>query len=352
MIYDSILVGSGPINIIEAIYLTKKGQKVLVLEQSNYLGGAWGKVPLGDKWPSFQLGCHIWDVEPQAFKFISELLELKLTKLTPQPKFVVKGIQLPYDWKNLMFYIRGKLRPKAGLESVSLKKARLIPAQYIYPEGGSLEFIDKLLQKASEFGVEMKTGIKVERIETGDVNKLFTSELSYESKEVVLTSVSQINSISKGDNSLQLPKPRLVEYIHCHLIIEDKSKAKFSYVRLPGNNLIHRISDESNHVKTHGINLKDKKLVLAGIYPSMYHKYSKEELSKMIMKTLFKRKYIGNNASLIDSYWNVFETHYIPKEIRPKIVDQFQPNVRLLHSTNFIFSVRDNCNRWAKELFN
>ena len=103
MIYDCILIGSGPVNLIEAMFLSKQGKKVLVLEQSEYLGGAWGKVPLKEGLPDFQLGCHIWDVEPQAFKFLSEFLDMELVKMKPQPEFVFKGVKLPYDWKNLLF---------------------------------------------------------------------------------------------------------------------------------------------------------------------------------------------------------------------------------------------------------
>ena len=81
MIYDCILIGSGPVNLIEAMFLYKKGKKVQVLEQSEYIGGAWGKVPLKEGLPDFQLGCHIWDVEPKAFNFLSEFLDMELVKM-------------------------------------------------------------------------------------------------------------------------------------------------------------------------------------------------------------------------------------------------------------------------------
>ena len=128
MMYDCILIGSGPVNLIEAMFLSKQGKKVLVLEQSEHIGGAWGKVPLKKGWPDFQLGCHIWDIEPKALNFLSEFLDMDLAKMKPQPEFVFKGIKLPYDWKNLLFYIRGMLRPKGEMESVSFNKARIIPA--------------------------------------------------------------------------------------------------------------------------------------------------------------------------------------------------------------------------------
>ena len=350
MIYDCILIGSGPVNLIEAMFLSKQGKKVLVLEQSEYIGGAWGKVPLRKGLPDFQLGCHIWDVEPRAFKFLSEFLDMKLLRMKPQPEFVFKGVKLPYDWKNLLFYIRGKLSPKSGKESVSLNKARIIPAKYIYPEGGSLQFIDRLLDKVKDFGIEIKTGIKINKLEIADFTKAISESEVFDTKEIVITSVSQLNSISKNGAEFKFPKPQLVDYIHGHLLVNDVTATKFSYARLPGNPLIHRISDETDHVINHGIDMKGKKLILAGVYPELYHKATEEELAIMVMENLQKRKYISKGATLSSHHWNVFPTHYIPKDIRPDIAEKFSPHVRLLHTTNMMFSVRDNSERWRRVL--
>jgi len=352
MIYDCILIGSGPVNLIEAMYLSKQGKKVLVLEQSEYVGGAWGKVPLGKNLPDFQLGCHIWDIEPKAFEFLSHFLDMKLVKMKPQPEFVYKGVKLPYDWKNLLFFVRGKFKSKSGKESVSFRKARVIPAKYIYPKGGSLQFINRLLDKAKAFDIEIKKGIKINRLEIGEISKAIAESESFETKELVLTSVSQLKSITKKGEVFNFPEPRLVDYIHGHLLIDDPTPAKFSYARLPGNPLIHRISDETDHVLNHGVEMHGKKLILAGIYPSLYYKHTKDELAKMVMNNLFRRKYISKNAVLNSHYWNVFATHYIPKDVRPEIIEKFSPNLRLLHTTNIMFSVRDNSDRWSKVLLN
>jgi len=350
MVYDCILIGSGPVNLIEAMFLSKQGKKVLVLEQSAYVGGAWGKVPLKEGFPDFQLGCHIWDVEPKAFKFISEFLDMELVKLKPQPEFVFKGIKLPYDWKNLLFYIRGKLRPKRGMESGSLNKARIIPAKYIYPAGGSLQFIDRLLDKVKDFGIEIRTGIKINKLEIEEFTKAISESEVFVAKETVITSVAQLKSISKNGEEFILPEARLVNYIHGHLLINDLTPAKFSYARLPRNPLIHRVSDETDHVKTHGVDMNGKKLILAAVYPELYHKIGKEKLANMIMQNLYKRNYINKKATLSSHHWNVYPTHYIPKDLRPVISEKFSPMIRLLHTTNMMFSVRDNSERWSKVL--
>ncbi len=114
--------------------------------------------------------------------------------------------------------------------------------------------------------------------------------------------------------------------------------------------MIHRISDETDHVKRHGVDMKGKKLILAGIYPALYYKSTKEELAIMVMESLRKRKYISKAATLSSHHWNVFPTHYIPKDLRPEISEKFSPVVRLLHTTNMMFSIRDNSERWRQVL--
>jgi len=327
------------------MYLTAQGKKVLILEQSEYVGGAWGKVPLNEDWPDFQLGCHIWDIEPKAFEFLAQFLDMEFTPLVPQPKFVFKGMKLAYDYKNLIFYV-GSLLGRKG-EKASFKKARIIPAKYIYPSGGSLQFIDRLLNKVDEFGIEIKTGVKVDQISIDDKASISTSQLNLTSDEVVLTSVSQLNNIeSKEAGKMELPLPRLVDYIHCHLIVKDSSKAKFSYVRLPESKLIHRVSDETNHIVDHGIEMNGHKLILAGVLPHRYEKNKEADLANALIEELKKLKFISNDAVLESHHWNVFPTHYIPHDERPKIVERFKPYVRLMHTTNLIFGIRDNVDRW------
>jgi hypothetical protein len=270
--------------------------------------------------------------------------------MKPQPEFVFKGVKLPYDWKNLLFYIRGKLSAKSGKESVSFSKARIIPAIYIYPAGGSLQFIDRLLNRAKDFGIEIRTGVKINTLEIGESTKAISTSEVFDTKEIVITSVSQLKSISKNGEEFKFPEPLLVDYIHGHFLIDDATPTKFSYARLPGNPLIHRISDETDHVKSHGIEMRGKKLILAGVYPGLYYKTNKEELAMMVMENLHKRKYISKGATLSSHHWNVFPTHYIPKGLRPEISEKFSPQVRLIHTTNMMFSVRDNSERWSQVL--
>ena len=222
------------LTLLRLCFFQNKERKFWFWNKANTLAVHGGKVPLKEGLPDFQLGCHIWDIEPQAFKFLSEFLDMELVKMKPQPEFVFKGVKLPYDWKNLLFYIRGKLRPKSGKESVSLNKARIIPAKYIYPAGGSLQFIDRLLDKVTGFGIEIRTGIKINKLEIGEFTKAISESEIFDAKEIVLTSVSQLNSISKNGEEFKFPEPLLVDYIHGHFLINDVTSYKILLCAVTG----------------------------------------------------------------------------------------------------------------------
>ena len=222
------------LTLLRLCFFQNKVRKFWFWSKANILAVHGGKVPLKEGLPDFQLGCHIWDVEPQAFKFLSEFLDMELVKMKPQPEFVFKGVKLPYDWKNLLFYLRGKLSPKSGKESVSLNKARIIPAKYIYPAGGSLQFIDRLLDKVTSFGIEIRTGIKINKLEIGEFTKAISESEIFDAKEIVLTSVSQLNSISKNGEEFKFPEPLLVDYIHGHFLINDVTPDKIFLCAVTG----------------------------------------------------------------------------------------------------------------------
>ena len=46
--WNTIIVGSSPLLLIEAIYLSRIGRKVLVLEEKDQFGGVWGGSQNGD----------------------------------------------------------------------------------------------------------------------------------------------------------------------------------------------------------------------------------------------------------------------------------------------------------------
>jgi len=41
VIYDSVIVGTSPVSLLEAIHVAEKGKRVWIIERESSLGGAW-----------------------------------------------------------------------------------------------------------------------------------------------------------------------------------------------------------------------------------------------------------------------------------------------------------------------
>jgi phytoene dehydrogenase-like protein len=146
MIYDTILVGSSPLNLLEAIYLKQKGQKVLVIDRQSKIGGAWATTELNGL-PDLEIGCHIWDIIPEVITFLGRYLELDLQPLQPQPRIKYGKTSFPYDWKHnalflkkLAYHTKHFSWEKMHAENKEVKKYRfsILPKKYCYPVGGQL----------------------------------------------------------------------------------------------------------------------------------------------------------------------------------------------------------------------
>jgi len=55
--FDAIIIGSSPILLIEALYLSSRGHKIAIFEKKSYLGGAWYTKPLWGM-SNVETGCH------------------------------------------------------------------------------------------------------------------------------------------------------------------------------------------------------------------------------------------------------------------------------------------------------
>jgi len=354
--YDSIILGSGPISLIEAMHLSSQRQRVLILEKSGQLGGAWGTVQHGDL-PPLEIGCHIWDVDSSAFKFISELTGLQLKALKPQPKIISGSVTVPYDWKNLVFMLResaGSLRQGSVKGAFSqlgkgLKKgSRILPARYLYPQGGAAQFSDRLIEMLEESEVEVRLESAAHKIEITD--KGITIQVGDDllsAKEAVLTTFSQIHTLlypgcDEEESGLHAER----RWIHYHLHLKDQKAPDFSYLRIMKHPLIHRLSDITHQLQYHQKNKPGERVILAGVHASAFDKTTDPERVDGLLSYLRAKKLISKDAELISAGFNVYGSRYFGGKELEKALESSNGKLRSLHSTNLIYGIRKQLHRW------
>ena len=75
--FDTIVIGSSPLLLIEALFLEREGHRVAVVEKRNRLGGAWYTMPLWE-FESIQVGCHYIERGRRGYAFLREYLGIAL----------------------------------------------------------------------------------------------------------------------------------------------------------------------------------------------------------------------------------------------------------------------------------
>ena len=346
MIYDSVLVGSGPINIFEALYLRRKGQKVLIVDEHDRIGGAWATIR-HEGLPELEIGCHVWDIDARVFGFLARFLGLDLRPLKPQPKILYGSLRLPYDWKNNALFFNRAALPWDRF------RLSLVPAKYYYPSGGSAELMAALKRKLQEDGVDVWLSRRAARIDIKTDRNIVSTGNGEEisCNDTVLTSLSPVEEITARSHSFCI-RCRPKQFIHLHLVYAGQLFPRFSYVRVYRDPIIHRISDITSQIaRTDRIHHLGYRVLLVGVYVQPFHEMSRSKLIATITHTLKQKGLLSEAATLVSSYDNVFTSRQLEQESF-ETIQRLAPAVRLRRTAyNFTYSIAEQLSRWKDVLW-
>lgn len=352
--YDVVIIGTGPISIIEACYQKKLGNSVLLIEEGSKASGAWSTYNY-DGLPEIEIGCHIWDITPNAYDFLSEFFELELVKLSPQPRILKKGRRLPYDWKRNAFGVKQILKRTAQFKFRLLwnemklphNKISILPEKYLYPKNGAKDLKNAIETKIKDYDLEISFNEKVQNIECGKEVKVYSSNGIRITKKIITTSLSQIESYQLYGRAIN-PSSQKVDYIHCHLLLSKAPIIQLSYDRVMDSSLIHRISDMSFQVQ--GEIENGQHLICCGVFAKEFEKHDQKEIPNLCIDELKNLGYLSNDIELINSGVNVFPSYYNDRNDLVEIEKNGGNQIQILRSTNFTYSINSNSDRWRKLL--
>jgi hypothetical protein len=352
-ILDSLIVGSSPIAIIEAVYLKSKKKAVINIDERGEIGGAWTTIK-HDGFPEVESGCHIWSYNKETYFLIRDLFDIELKELKPQPSILYKKKMIPYDWKSNVIAAQKIIKNLGQLKSVLAApdvRFSLSPSKYLYPSGGSLELKRALKKLVKKESLKINLNIVVDKVLLNKDNvELYglDDKLIAITKELVLTSLSKLSSITLEDGTEIKPNTRKVDYIHVHLILEDVIGKPFSYIRTNGNDVIHRISDMSFQVQN-SLN-SNQKLFCVGVFSEQFYNKSPEELKTYIYKFILDNKLISKEAKIINYTTNIYPSYYNDSSFIDEIKNQAKGKIRFLRSTDFVYSFFNQKERYKKLL--
>ena len=360
-VWNTIIVGSSPLVLIEAIYLSRKGLKVLVLEEKDQLGGVWGGVN-SKEFPYLEIGCHYWDISKRAYEFLRSNLGINLEPFHPQPQFAYRNILIPYDYKQAIRVYRDlkKVIRRRSFGSFfsnmvhdEYHRPRMFPLtkKFLFPRGGSHELMTRLISHMQETDIEMRKRTFVESIRFDFDAKqveVGTGGESFLADEVVTGSQTRV-----ADALDITPKPNDTlrrTHTHVNLIVRDSIAPTFSYIRFIRHHAVNRMTDITGHLRHWNADMSGRRVICIGIHDDFDKTVDDTEKTKQLIALLKEYRLVDSSAEIERSYWNRYPVELLSHETRERLRRDFSPMIRLIETTNFSMGVASNVNRWESAL--
>ncbi len=191
--FDSVVVGSSPICMCEAIYRAKTGEQVLLVERAAECGGAWKSITICGI-PNVDLGCHEFGNNKQVEQFLEEYIGCRMIRNAPKQKG--KGVKKS-DWGT-------------------------------YPQRGCHEMSQNLQRLMQEAGVTILLSTRLEKVFIDKNRKIAEVQINgsrYSTKKIVVTAYSEIEI----ENVYHINNTRQSKYPHLYMLVRDPAPTQFTY---------------------------------------------------------------------------------------------------------------------------
>ena len=116
--YDAVIVSTSPVCLMTALALRAQGKRVLLVDQSPIIGGAWITTDIGG-FSNVEVGCHLIDPDPAVYGFMKGL-GIAMQPLSPRPEILSRGParfpqRIPYShrWLRDLYDIIARPEPSA-----------------------------------------------------------------------------------------------------------------------------------------------------------------------------------------------------------------------------------------------
>ena len=355
--FDCIIIGSSPLMLIEALYNSKMKKSVLVIESKNFIGGSWHCFNKTNFANDIEIGCHIWQKNHKVISFLKETFDLNLIPSKPQPKVIFNNLKLPYSFINLLLIFRKfSFNSVFKLNNLKLYKSLFFDfleqwfnsSKYFYPEGGSNEFVSKIISKVKKSSVKLITGKSVVTINLRDKTIICDDKSIIKFDEIIGTNKLEINKIILSNNEVFKLNKRVAIIHNLYLLVENNLENNLSYAETFGEKIVYRLSD-----MTYNYNLlisQNLKLFCIDIFPSAIEKFSENELREMIVKKLKNWNYLDESSKIKRYFFNSYSYNGQSNEIISIYNKKMSSDILFLKSNNLIPSLADNIGRWNKIL--
>ena len=394
--YDWLVIGSSPISVMEALYLRARGNRVVIIEARDRIGGAWTSTDF-EEFSDVDLGPHVVDRDRRTYDFLKDYIGCDMQPVSPTPYQYVGTTR--YNYESTASYLHGAAlhlakmgrnivgaltspllsiaylvarNTKAATEALRKAQRRLKSAHHYgrlagkslrnavvdgfwnslplqFPKGGAPELIHNLRVLLEEANIPVFFNEQIDRLHLYRDEGLIRLQLSKQtltSKQVLMTSGSAIPEFLDGNQAHHFPLQTWTSLNRC-LIIEEASPPDFSYVHCTYHPIIDMAYEATAYVQPKATRAKHYRVILT-LLRSNYK--PNERTIDEIMHQLAAWGVVGQSARLVKVYSLDHTNPMMTREAMRDLERRFAPFLKTLSSTNLSHGIAQNTARWASAL--
>ncbi len=303
--FDYAFVGTSPISVLEALYRSYSGARVLLIEAGATMGGAWKAIDICGV-SNVDMGCHQIGADSRLRKFLEEYVGCHFVLMNN-----------PYGNQMLQSSDSG-----------------------LYFSQGCHELMSQLHRLVKASSIELLLGQKLQTIYLDfdrSIAEIKTDNKRYTVSKLVVSPCSYIEI----ENFPNLPKPRLSKHYHLYLLINDNTSVRFTYQ----HGFCKGISRAIN-LTPFSLELQGKGYQLIAL---QINDGSMLDQASFFLEELKKKQLIDSASMLINAETYIYEQAHFDKAALQKSHPQTASFFEIL-GTEAIWNISTNIDKWKKVL--
>lgn len=347
-IYDYMVIGAGIINSLEAVYLSKLNKKLIIIESTKKIGGAWSSINIFG-YKNIENAIHYFLPNIKGIKYLKNNLKFKINIVKKKIyiiNFFILGVRkFLYDSKKAKI-----IRILIKNENFFIKIKELVLCIFkkyknhsYYMDNGSKEIIDKIKYILKKNKIKINFNSTVKKIIIDKKLKIVKCHVNNSviiARKIIISHGSIIRTINTKKNNYNV-KNITLKRPAVHFLIKDNSLNSFKEAIFANDSLIKYAHDLTSFSK----GIKNKKLLVFGLKHDL--RYSKKNIYS-IFNRIKKYKIIGEKANLLDYHWSNPRLPPISDNELTRIKKKFNNYIEILKTENFTKGIGLYSDKWSK----
>lgn len=353
--YDVIIVGASLLCCFEAFYQSKSGNKVLMIDTSDGIGGAWRPLKIFGL-SEVENAIHYFLPSEAAIEFLTETLGLDIEKSQKKVQvFKLKNfgyLKLRFDSSVTRFFARLFLSknemqkssfPRVFLTAVTSLFEKQRASFYLKSGASAMLRVTQSLLQNSDIKTTFNTHISAIRTNsTKDGIEVLTDKGTFNTSRLLVTHGTKIDNYFSCGKRISItekchPRPA------CHMLVQDPSPPKSHEAIFLGSEKIKYVHDVSRFLRGAGSMLATQKIFVFALHPNVTNT---KRMRLELFEELRDAKLIGDGATLLKFRWSNTFLPVLDDEDLKKLERSFLGFLETMRTENFTKCVEDNALKW------